>query len=123
MDATSPYRPLLMRAQGLSQRFGALVALQDFDFDIPRYSVVSLIGPNGAGKTVFFNILTGLAKPSAGTIWFDGQEITGLQPANITEIGIARTFQTVRLFGLMTVLENVLVGEHCRLHASFWDTL
>jgi branched-chain amino acid transport system ATP-binding protein len=123
MDETGPFRPLLLRAIGITQQFGALVALDGFDFDIPRHAIVSLIGPNGAGKTVFFNILTGVQKPASGTIWFNGQEITGLPPAQIAMRGITRTFQSVRLFANMTVLENVLVGAHCRIRTSFWDAL
>ncbi len=115
---TAPYRPMLLRASGVCKRFGALVALDSFDFDVPRYSVVSLIGPNGAGKTVFFNILTGLLKPDGGTIWFNGRNITGLPPDRVTALGIARTFQNVRLFPNMTVLENVLVGQHSHIKES-----
>jgi ABC-type branched-subunit amino acid transport system ATPase component len=77
-----------------------------------------LIGPNGAGKTTFFNIITGLVKPSSGELLFDGRNITGFRPNRIVERGIARTFQSIRLFPTMTALENILVGEHCRLHGQ-----
>jgi branched-chain amino acid transport system ATP-binding protein len=97
------------------KRFDALTALGGVDFDMPRHGIVSVIGPNGAGKTVFFNVLSGITKPDAGEIWFDGHRITGLRPDLITQLGMARTFQNLRLFGNMTVLENVLVGEHSRL--------
>jgi branched-chain amino acid transport system ATP-binding protein len=115
MDDTGPYRKTLLRATGVIKRFDALAALRSVDFEMPRHGIVSIIGPNGAGKTVLFNILTGLSKPDAGDIWFDGKRITGLPPDRITKLGIARTFQNIRLFGNMTVLENVLVGRHARM--------
>jgi branched-chain amino acid transport system ATP-binding protein len=115
MNDTGPYRKTLLRATGITKRFDALAALRGVDFDMPRHGIVSIIGPNGAGKTVLFNILTGLSKPDAGDIWFDGKRITGLPPDRITKLGIARTFQNIRLFGNMTVLENVLVGRHARM--------
>lgn len=123
MDATAPFRPLVLRAAGITKHYGALVALDGVDLEIPRHAIVSLIGPNGAGKTVFFNILTGVDTPSSGAIWFDGRPITGLPPAEIAARGIARTFQGIRVFGQMTVLENVLVGRHSRLRAGLWDTI
>ncbi len=115
MDDTGPYRKTLLRATGVMKRFDALPALGGVDFEMPRHGIVSVIGPNGAGKTVFFNVLTGIVKPDAGDIWFNGRRITGLRPDIITELGIARTFQNIRLFGNMTVLENVLVGQHSRM--------
>jgi branched-chain amino acid transport system ATP-binding protein len=99
-------------------RFGGLVAVNAVDFTIPRGAIVSLIGPNGAGKTTFFNTITGLYKPTEGHIFFNGHEITGLSPDRVTALGIARTFQNIRLFANMTTLENVLVGEHSRLKAG-----
>jgi branched-chain amino acid transport system ATP-binding protein len=118
---TAPYRPLLLRAVGVSKQFGALVALEKFDFEVPRHSIVSVIGPNGSGKTVFFKILTGLHRAEGGIIWFNGREIDGLRPHQITELGIIQTFQGIRVFANMTVLENVLVGRHCHLHSRLWD--
>ncbi len=115
MDDTGPYRKTLLRATGIIKRFDALAALRGVDFDMPRHGIVSIIGPNGAGKTVLFNILTGISKPDAGDIWFDGKRISGLPPDRITKLGIARTFQNIRLFSNMTVLENVLVGRHSRM--------
>jgi branched-chain amino acid transport system ATP-binding protein len=105
----------LLVADQVRKEFGGLVATNDVDFTIPRESVVSLIGPNGAGKTTFFNMLTGVYKPTAGTIVFDGEDVTGRPPHAITERGIGRTFQNIRLFQNMTSLENVMVGMHCRL--------
>src|SRR5689334_21508950 len=102
MEATAPYRPLVLRAAGITKQFGALVALDGFDFDLPRHTIASVIGPNGAGKTVFFDIVTGVAKADTGVIWFDGRPIRGLPPAQIADRGIARTFQGIRVFGNMT---------------------
>jgi branched-chain amino acid transport system ATP-binding protein len=109
---------LLLVAEQVRKEFGGLVATNDVDFVIPRESVVSLIGPNGAGKTTFFNMLTGVYKPTAGRILFDGEDVTGRPPHAITERGIGRTFQNIRLFQNMTALENVLVGMHCRLRGG-----
>jgi branched-chain amino acid transport system ATP-binding protein len=108
----------LLEAQGITMRFGGLVAVNSVDFTIPRGAIVALIGPNGAGKTTFFNTITGLYKPTDGRMLFDGRDITGSSPTDITALGIARTFQNIRLFANMTALENVLVGEHCRLKAN-----
>jgi branched-chain amino acid transport system ATP-binding protein len=105
----------LLVAEQVRKEFGGLVATADVDFTIPRATVVSLIGPNGAGKTTFFNMLTGVYKPTAGRIVFDGEDVTGMPPHAITERGIGRTFQNIRLFQNMTALENVLVGMHSRL--------
>jgi branched-chain amino acid transport system permease protein len=108
----------LLEARGIRKAFGGLVAVNDVDLVIPERTIVGLIGPNGAGKTTFFNVVTGLLQPDAGEIRFDGQDIVGLRPHAIVGRGIARTFQSIRLFQNMTVLENILVGEHCRLRAS-----
>ncbi|HEV8603217.1 MAG TPA: ABC transporter ATP-binding protein [Gaiellaceae bacterium] len=105
----------LLRAEGMRKQFGGLVAVNDVDFTVPEGSIVSLIGPNGAGKTTFFNMLTGVYKPTAGRVFFDGSNITGKPPHAVTERGIGRTFQNIRLFQTMTSLENVLVGMHTRL--------
>jgi branched-chain amino acid transport system ATP-binding protein len=105
----------LLSAEAVRKEFGGLVAVNDIDFTIPERSIVGLIGPNGAGKTTFFNMLTGVYKPTSGRIEFAGHEITGKPPHAITELGIGRTFQNIRLFPLMTALENTLVGMHARL--------
>ncbi|MBA3367052.1 MAG: ABC transporter ATP-binding protein [Actinobacteria bacterium] len=105
----------LLVAEHVRKEFGGLIAVNDVDFAIPERSIVSLIGPNGAGKTTFFNMLTGVYKPTAGRIVFDGTDVTGRPPHAITERGIGRTFQNIRLFEQMTALENVLVGMHARL--------
>ena len=106
---------LLLETIALRKEFGGLVAVDDVDFTIPRGSIISLIGPNGAGKTTFFNMLTGVYKPTAGRVVFDGEDIGGKPPHAATERGIGRTFQNIRLFEQMTATENVLVGMHCRL--------
>jgi branched-chain amino acid transport system ATP-binding protein len=105
-------------ASDVRKEFGGLVAVNDVDFTIPTGSIVSLIGPNGAGKTTFFNMLTGVYKPTSGRIIFDGTDVTGKPPHAITQLGIGRTFQNIRLFQQMTALENVLVGMHARLHGG-----
>jgi branched-chain amino acid transport system ATP-binding protein len=105
----------LLRVDQLRKEFGGLVAVNDVDFTIPQGAIASLIGPNGAGKTTFFNMLTGVYKPTAGTVEFNGANVTGKPPHAITERGIGRTFQNIRLFQNMTALENVMVGMHARL--------
>ena len=114
---TRDARPLL-EARGVRKTFGGLVAVNEVDLVIPERTIIGLIGPNGAGKTTFFNVVTGLLQPDSGEIRFDGHDIVGLRPNAIVGRGIARTFQSIRLFQNMTVLENILVGEHCRLRAS-----
>jgi branched-chain amino acid transport system ATP-binding protein len=113
----------LLEAEKVRKEFGGLVATDDVDFTIPRGSVVSLIGPNGAGKTTFFNMLTGVYRPTAGRIVFDGEDVTGKPPHAITERGIGRTFQNIRLFQNMTALENVLVGMHSRLRGGILGSI
>jgi branched-chain amino acid transport system ATP-binding protein len=108
----------LLVADQLRKEFGGLVAVNDVDFTVPERAIVSLIGPNGAGKTTFFNMLTGVYKPTAGRIVFDGQDVTGRPPHAITNRGVGRTFQNIRLFQNMTAVENVLVGMHGRLHGG-----
>jgi ABC-type branched-subunit amino acid transport system ATPase component/ABC-type branched-subunit amino acid transport system permease subunit len=109
---------LILQANGISKRFDGLSALSGIDFAIEEGTIAGLIGPNGAGKTTFFNIITGITKPSSGELLFDGRSIAGFRPNRIAERGIARTFQSIRLFPTMTALENILVGEHCRLHGT-----
>ncbi len=108
----------ILDAQNVRKEFGGLLAVADLDFAIPTGSIVSLIGPNGAGKTTFFNMLTGVYTPTAGTIVFDGTNVTGKPPHTITKLGVGRTFQNIRLFPQMTALENVLVGMHSRLRGG-----
>ncbi len=109
---------LLLDARGVVKRFGGLVAVNNVDFNIRREAIVGLIGPNGAGKTTLFNTITGVYKPDAGTILFNGDSIAGLRPDMVHARGISRTFQNIRLFKEMSVLENVLVGMHDRLQET-----
>jgi branched-chain amino acid transport system ATP-binding protein len=115
--------PDLLAARGVTKRFGGLVAVNAVDFTIEERSIVSLIGPNGAGKTTFFNMIAGLYMPTAGKIVFQGTDITGRKPHMITQLGIARTFQNIRLFGTMSALDNVLVGMHARLKSNAFDAV
>jgi len=113
----------LLAAREISKIFGGLVAVDDVDFAIAPKSIVSIIGPNGAGKTTFFNMLTGLYKPTLGRITFDGRDITGQRPDRITSLGVARTFQNIRLFGTMSAVENVMVGQHARMKAGIFGAI
>jgi branched-chain amino acid transport system ATP-binding protein len=113
----------ILSAQGVMKIFGGLVAVDSVDFVIPRGGIVSIIGPNGAGKTTFFNMLTGLYKPDGGRIEFDGVDITAERPDIITKLGVARTFQNIRLFGTMSALENVMVGQHARMKAGLFGSI
>jgi branched-chain amino acid transport system ATP-binding protein len=108
----------ILEAVNVRKEFGGLIAVNDVDFVIPRGKIVSLIGPNGAGKTTFFNILTGVYKPTAGGVYFEGQPIAGLPPHKVTTLGMARTFQNIRLFKNMTALENVVVAMHSRIRGG-----
>jgi branched-chain amino acid transport system ATP-binding protein len=108
----------LLVVEGLRKEFGGLLAVNDVDFKIPEQAIVSLIGPNGAGKTTFFNMLTGVYKPTAGRIVLSGEDVTDKPPHAITARGIGRTFQNIRLFHNMTALENTLVGMHSRLKSG-----
>ena len=110
-------------ASNISVQFGGLLAVNDVTFGIPEKSVVSLIGPNGAGKTTFFNVITGLYKPSSGTVNYDGTDTTDLPPHKIAALGMARTFQNIRLFGLMTAEENLLVAMHSHLKSGILATI
>jgi branched-chain amino acid transport system ATP-binding protein len=113
----------LLTAADVRKEFGGLIAVNGVDFEIPTGSIVSLIGPNGAGKTTFFNMLTGVYKPTGGKIIFDGEDVTGKPPHAITARGIGRTFQNIRLFSEMTALENVLVGMHARLKGNIFASI
>jgi branched-chain amino acid transport system ATP-binding protein len=103
--------------------FGGLLAVSDVSIDVAPKSIVSIIGPNGAGKTTFFNMLTGLYRPTAGRVLFDGRDVTGTRPDLITAAGVARTFQNIRLFSTMSALENVMVGCHARMKAGLFGSI
>jgi branched-chain amino acid transport system ATP-binding protein len=113
----------LLEIRGLKKNFGGIQALGGVDFTVERGSIVSVIGPNGAGKTSFFNVTSGLFPPDEGEIFFKGEDIAGLSPNQITDRGLARTFQNVKLFPNLTVLENVMVGRHCRTRSGAWDAI
>lgn len=113
----------ILRLESVTKRFGGLVAVDEIEFDVQRGEIFALIGPNGAGKTTLFNCITGLFPPTSGRVVFEGKDITGARPHQAAELGIARTFQNIRLFEYMTALDNVLVGQHCRMRAKLWDSL
>ena len=113
----------ILNTLSVTKAFGGLTAVDDVNFDIPKKSIVSIIGPNGAGKTTFFNMLTGLYRPTAGRIFFQGRDITYTRPDRILARGMARTFQNIRLFATMSALENVLVGQHARLRAGLFRAI
>ncbi len=113
----------LLETVALSRVFGGLTAVDNLDFVVNQGEIVSLIGPNGAGKSTVFNLISGIYPPTAGRIMFKGENIAGLKPDRVQRRGIARTFQTLRLFANMTVLENVLVGFHSRLHSNVFGDI
>src|SRR5512143_771234 len=113
----------LLEARRISKQFGGLAALRDLDLDIEKGMIASLIGPNGAGKTTFFNMVSGIYKPTSGQMLLEGKEIGGLRPNRATALGLGRTFQNIRLFANMTALENVLVGMNCRLKTGWVGSL
>jgi branched-chain amino acid transport system ATP-binding protein len=113
----------ILKTVGTTKVFGGLLAVSDVSIDVAPKSIVSIIGPNGAGKTTFFNMLTGLYRPTAGRILFDGQDVTAKRPDLITSLGVARTFQNIRLFATMSALENVMVGCHSRMRAGLFGSI
>jgi len=110
---------ILLNSNSVTKRFGGLVAVNRFDFELPEGKIISIIGPNGAGKTTFFNCITGFYKFDEGTIEFNSTILNGKSPDQITRTGIARTYQNIRLFPAMTAIENILVGQHPRFK-TFW---
>ncbi|HLW36911.1 MAG TPA: ABC transporter ATP-binding protein [Candidatus Eremiobacteraceae bacterium] len=111
----------LLSLRGLTKAFGGLCAVKDLSLDVESGRIVSLIGPNGAGKSTVFNLITGIYEPTSGEIIFEGRCLNGLRPYEVSASGIMRSFQNIRLFAFMTVLENVMVGEHARMRAAIWD--
>jgi branched-chain amino acid transport system ATP-binding protein len=114
---------IALDAVGVTKQFGGLTAVSDVSFAVPERSIVSIIGPNGAGKTTFFNMLTGFYKPTLGKIMLEDRNITGNRPDVIMKLGMARTFQNIRLFGTMSAMENVLVGENSRMKAGLFGSI
>jgi ABC-type branched-subunit amino acid transport system ATPase component len=116
MPAAEP--TCVLETTQLVKAFGGLIAVNKVDFHADENEIVGLIGPNGAGKTTLFNAITGVYGPTSGTIRFQGREIAGMLPSKVTKLGVARTFQNIRLFNEMTALENVMVGQHCRTRSG-----
>jgi branched-chain amino acid transport system ATP-binding protein len=114
---------LLLETKNLTKHFGGLKALEAVDLRVERERIVSIIGPNGAGKTTFFNCVTGIYRPTQGSVVFTDRDVTTMAPHDITALGVARTFQNIRLFGGMTCLENVMVAAHCRTKAGFFGAV
>jgi branched-chain amino acid transport system ATP-binding protein len=113
----------ILEVVGLEKHFGGLYALSGLDFEVRPGEIVSLIGPNGAGKSTVFNVVTGIYAPDAGDIRYKGRSIVGLRPHQVVKLGIARTFQSVRLFPNMTILENAMVGQHTRSSAGLFGSI
>jgi branched-chain amino acid transport system ATP-binding protein len=114
---------IILKAENVTKHFGGIKALTDVSFQIKRGAIYGLIGPNGAGKTTFFNVLTGIYTPDVGQFVFDGKPLTGLKPHEVCGVGIARTFQNIRLFGNLSALENVMIGRHVRTRAGVWGAM
>jgi branched-chain amino acid transport system ATP-binding protein len=115
--------PVILETEGLTKIFGGLTAVDGVSFQVPQGKIAVIIGPNGAGKTTFFNMLTGLYHPSLGRVIFNGQDVTSKRPDQITALGVARTFQNIRLFGTMSAVENVVVGQHARLKGTIGGSI
>ena len=111
----------LLELKALHKQFGGLVALSSLNLELKEGEIFSLIGPNGAGKTTVFNMISGLYEPTSGQVQLGGVTLTGKKPHQIASLGISRTFQNIRLFGKMSVLDNVLVGRHIRLQSPYWN--
>lgn len=114
---------VILETTGLSKSFGGLVAVEDFDVKVEPGETIGIIGPNGAGKTTVFNLLTGVYAPTCGHIEFEGQDVTGLKPFQLAARGISRTFQNIRLFSNLTVLQNVLIASHGRASYGFFEAM
>ncbi len=121
--AATPAVPAIMSVENVVKSFGGLTAVGGVSLEIPERSIVSVIGPNGAGKTTLFNMLTGLYKPTSGRILFEGKVVSRQRPDKITKLGVARTFQNIRLFGAMTGVENVMIGRHVRMRAGLGGSI
>ncbi|QCT94173.1 ABC transporter ATP-binding protein [Caminibacter mediatlanticus TB-2] len=113
----------MLKVDKVTKKFGGVIAIKDVSFSVKPLEIFGLIGPNGAGKTTLFNIITGVLKPTSGHVYFKDEEITGLSPVDIVQRGIARTFQNIRLFGSMSVLENILIGFHNHYKYNFFEAM
>ncbi len=114
---------MLLETKQLTKAFGGLKANDEVDFHIDEGEIVAIIGPNGSGKTTFYNVITGISPATSGQVIFQGKDITRMRPEKITEMGMARTFQNIRLFGNLTVEENIIVARHCRRHTGILDAV
>jgi branched-chain amino acid transport system ATP-binding protein len=119
----APSAPPIMLVDHVTKEFGGLTAVSDVSLEVPTRAIVSIIGPNGAGKTTLFNMLTGLYRPTTGRIVLGSKDITRSRPDQITGLGVARTFQNIRLFAAMTAVENVMIGRHARMRASLFGSI
>lgn len=113
----------LLRTDNITMQFSGLTAVQDLNIEINEKEIIGLIGPNGAGKTTAFNMITGVYKPTKGSVFYNEKEITGLKAHEITKFGIARTFQNIRLFKDLTVLDNVIIANHLRLKSGWFSSV
>ncbi|QNM06684.1 ABC transporter ATP-binding protein [Qiania dongpingensis] len=113
----------MLKTEGVTIRFGGLVAVNKVSIHVRKGQITGLIGPNGAGKTTFFNCISGVYTPAEGSVIFDGKHVEGLKPHKINEVGMARTYQVINLFRQMTVQENIMVGMHTRLKSNFWSDM
>ena len=114
---------VMLKVEDVSRNFGALKAINRVSFEVKQGQVFSIIGPNGAGKTTMFNVITGIFPTSGGNVFFEGKNLKGLAAHSVTELGMARTYQIVRLFDNMSVLENTMVGFYCRIKSGVWDII
>lgn len=122
-SSPEPGSDVILDVAGLTRRFGGLVAVNDIGFSVPTNRVISVVGPNGAGKTTLFNLISGAIRPNAGTVRFNQTDVTGWPAHKLTRLGIARTFQNIRLFQHLNAIENVMVGRTCRTRAQAWDSI
>lgn len=113
----------MLRVEGLTKRFGGLVAVNDVSFTVPQGTVMAIVGPNGAGKTTTFNLITGITPPDKGEVWFGEERVTGRAPHKLAALGMGRTFQNIRLFPHLNALENVMIGRTARMHSGVFDAL
>ena len=114
---------MLLETHKVTKAFGGLKANSEIDFQIDEGEIVAIIGPNGSGKTTFYNVITGISPATSGQVLFKGKDITHTRPEKITELGMARTFQNIRLFSNLTVAENIVIARHCRRHTGVWDAV
>jgi branched-chain amino acid transport system ATP-binding protein len=120
---TAAAEDLILRVDKVTKTFGGLRAVDDVSFEVQKGQIFTMIGPNGAGKTTLFNVLTGLYRPTEGQVYFERKPIGGRAPHQVTKLGIARTFQNIRLFNFLPAVENVMIGHHSRMKAQLWDAI